>query len=292
MKTVLKVLLLTVVSTILFVVTNALMPFSESFKQLGASGDPLSLLYMLISSGWTCWTACFIIKHARWTGIRLIGTVFGILFFVQYFMTQIETLLFNDAFAVLTRRDVVLIMLAGIPSLLGTIPLAAKFFQNNKCETSQHLSPLLPAAVFRKLLLIGVIYLCVYMLFGYFVAWQFEDLRLFYSGSAEKSSFFGQMLNNVRTNPLIFPFQIVRGVLFGAAIIPLLFMLGHNKRVFITSVCLVYLCTAIVLIIPNVLFPDTVRFGHLIEMSTSMLVFGIMSGSVVWGGSGPTESSI
>jgi hypothetical protein len=36
------------------------------------------------------------------------------------------------------------------------------------------------------------------------------------------------------------------------------------------------------LIIPNVLFPDIVRIGHLIEMASSMFLFGIITGNIVW----------
>jgi len=120
------------------------------------------------------------------------------------------------------------------------------------------------------------------MLFGYFVAWQFEELRLFYSDSTEKLSFWGQMANNIKTNPIIIPFQILRGILFGIAIIPIKNMVSKNKTVFIISVCLIYLCTAVVLIIPNVLFPDMVRIAHLMEMSSSMLLFGIIVGNILW----------
>jgi len=90
------------------------------------------------------------------------------------------------------------------------------------------------------------------------------------------------MANNIKTNPIIIPFQIVRGILFGLAIIPIKNMVNKNKIVFIISVCLIYLCTAIVLIIPNVLFPDTVRIAHLIEMSSSMLLLGIIVGNILW----------
>ena len=51
--------------------------------------------------------------------------------FVQYFMTQIETLFFGSAFSALTTGDFLLIMFAGLVPLLFTVPLAIKFFQNN-----------------------------------------------------------------------------------------------------------------------------------------------------------------
>jgi hypothetical protein len=197
-------------------------------------------------------------------------------------MTQIETLFFGDAFPVLTKQDVLLIMLAGLFPLLATIPLLMKFFQNKDVVVEKNEMNLKNIVV--KLGIIGVIYLCVYMFFGYFVAWQFEELRLFYTGSTEKLSFWGQMINNMKANPVIFPFQVIRGILFGIFVIPLTYMVKNSKFTFITSICLVYLCTATVLIVPNVLFPDTVRIGHLVEMSSSMLLFGIIVGSILWEG--------
>jgi hypothetical protein len=196
-------------------------------------------------------------------------------------MTQIETLFFSYAFISLTKTDVILIMLAGLFPLLGTVPLLVKFFQNKNKEYER--GKINIKEIISKLGIIGIIYLCIYMLFGYFVAWQFEKLRLFYTGTTEKLNFWGQMANNIRTNAIIFPFQIIRGIFFGIAIIPIKIMITKNKIVFITAICLIYLCTAIVLIIPNGLFPDEVRIGHLIEMFSSMLLFGIIVGSILWG---------
>jgi len=119
------------------------------------------------------------------------------------------------------------------------------------------------------------------MVFGYFVAWQFSELRVFYSGSTEKLGFWGKLLDNFRTNPVIYPFQIIRGILFGLFIVPLALIID-KKITFVISVCLVYLCTAIMLIIPNVLFPDTVRLAHLLEMTSSMLLFGTIAGNILW----------
>jgi hypothetical protein len=200
------------------------------------------------------------------------------MFFVQYFMTQIETLFFGGAFPVLTKPDIILIMLAGLFPLLGTVPLLVKFFKNKNIVYEK--SKINIKDITIKLAVIGILYLCVYMVFGYFVAWQSEELRLFYTGSTEKLSFWGQMANNIKTNTVIIPFQILRGILFGVAIIPLRNMVNKNKIIFIINVCLIYLCTAIVLIIPNALFPDKVRIAHLIEMSSSMLFFGIIVGNI------------
>ena len=260
--------------------TNALLPFSQGFKELGSSADPMALLFLLVSSAWTCFAIYFVVKHTEYYGKKLFINLFFVLFFIQCFMTQIETLFFGNAFTAITKLDIILIMFAGLFPLLGAIALLVKFFQNKNdvCETVK----INVKDITIKLGIIGIIYLCVYMVFGYFVAWQFEELRLFYTGSTEKLSFWGQMANNIKTNPIIIPFQIIRGTLFGLAIIPIKNMVNKNKIAFIISVCLIYLCTAVVLIIPNALFPDMVRIAHLIEMSSSMLLFGIIVGYILF----------
>jgi len=285
-KTILKLVLLTIIHSLVFMIGNAVMPFSQEFKELGSSGNPLSLLFLLINSGWTCFTLFFIIHHTFYRGRILFFKLLFILFFVQCFMTQIETLFFGNAFPVLTKIDILLIMAASFIPLLAVIPLAIKLFVKNKKSLNENSKIAKQLFVIKNLLIkfgiIGIIYLFIYMIFGYFVAWQFEELRIFYSGSPEKLPFFTHIKDLVINNPVIYPFQIIRGILFAVFIFPLINMLNKNKTIFIISICLVYLSTAIMLIIPNVLFPDIVRYGHLLEMTSSMLLFGIVVGNVLW----------
>ena len=281
-KTVLKLILLTIIHAIIFVIINAIMPYSPDFKELGASGDPVGLLLMLLNSAWTCFTIYFIIRHTQYRGKTLFFNLLFIMFFVQCFMTQIETLFFGSAFPVLTKLDILLIMAASLVPLLATIPLIMKFFISKTENIEINKQSLNIKNIIFKLVIIGGLYLVVYMFFGYFIAWQFEELRIFYSGSADKLGFFGQLINNFKTNPIIYPFQIIRGILFALFILPLVKMINKNRKIFITSICLVYLSTAVMLVIPNVLFPDIVRYGHLIEMFISMLLFGIIVGIIMW----------
>jgi hypothetical protein len=279
-KTLLKLILCVIVYAIVFIAANALMPFSQSFKELAASGNSSGILYILVFAAWVCFTIFFIIRNTHWNGIKLFFNVVFVVFFIQSFMTQIETMFFGYAFPAFPKLDIVLVTLAGLFPVLAVVPLLIKFFQNKDFAFERNKIRIRSTIV--RLGAIGVIYLFVYMLFGYFVAWQFEELRVFYSGSPEKLSFWGQTVNNFMTNPIIFPFQIIRGILFGAAIIPIKNMVNKNKITFIISVCLLYLCTAIQLIIPNALFPDMVRLAHLVEMSSSMLLFGVIVGNILW----------
>ena len=282
-KTIFKLLLSAFVYTIVFVLASAILPYSDGFRELGASGNPMDLLFMLVNSAWVCFTLYFIIRHTNYKKKQLFFSLLGMMFFVVYFMTQIETLLFANAFSGITKNDILFIMLTGLFPLSVTILLLLRFFKNKGAVTANEAAvkdiiDLSIKSTFLKLGLIGVIYLCVYMVFGYFIAWQYEELRIFYSGSAEKLHFWQQVFSN---SPGMMLFQVLRGLLFGAFIIPLRLMITKSKTVFVTSVCLVYLCTALLLIVPNALFPDMVRIAHLIEMTGSMLLFGMIVGNIM-----------
>ncbi|MCL2347635.1 MAG: hypothetical protein FWC50_05165 [Planctomycetaceae bacterium] len=276
LKTFAKLLLSTIVYAIVYILANVVMPYSQGLKELGTSDDHKGMFYLLIIAAFVCFTIYFIIRHSHLNGKKLFLNIVFVLFFVQLFMAQIETLYFGYAFPALTTLDVVLIMVAGLIPLLVTVPLMIKFFQNKEVMTERVKMNIKSLSI--KLGIIGIIYTCVYMTFGYFVAWQFEELRVFYSGSSEKLSFWAQIFNN---DPKLYLFQILRGILFGAFVIPLKNMI-RTKMAFMTSVCLVYVYLGIVLILPTRLFPDMVRMGHLLEVTSSMLLFGIIVGNILW----------
>jgi hypothetical protein len=105
-------------------------------------------------------------------------------------------------------------------------------------------------------------------------------MRLFYEAAQPLYAEFITGIGGI--NMFLIPIQIILGILFGIFVLPLKNM--FNKKItFITSVCFVYLCTGLLLIIPNALFSDAVRIAHLIEISSSMFLFGIIVGSILWG---------
>ena len=277
-KTILKLLVCIIVYTVVFMAANALMPFSQGFKDLSASEDPAGLLLQLINMAWVCFTIYFIVRNANFSGLKLFFFLLGTMFFVQQFMTQIETLLFGFAFPVLKKSDVIMIMLAGLFPLAAVIPLMIKFFKNSSTIPEKpefSIKKLIP-----KLAVIGLLYCIIYSLFGFFIAWRFEELRNFYTGLEETLSFGNRIIG---FEPILLIIQMIRGILFGIFIIPLRMIIVKSKKTFIIGVCLVYLCTAAMLVAPNVLMPGMVRIGHLLEMTSSMLLFGIIAGNLLWG---------
>ena len=281
MKKVLKFLLITIVYTVLYMISNALLPFSAAFKAASAGSDGSLLIFFVLSATYTCFVICFITANLAKRSLKSSLWVFFMVFVTQSVMTQIETLFFGGAFGLLTTADTLFIMLTPLLPTLAACFMARRFFGRGEPAPGGTLPNVPRNRMLARLALVGVIYLAIYFVFGYFVAWQSPDLRLFYSGTAGDPGFLGQLAVNYENNPVIFPFQILRGMMFGLCVWPLRFLLGNRKGRFTLSVCLVYMLTAVVLIVPNVLFPDSVRLAHLVEMSTSMLLFGVVSGRLL-----------
>lgn len=114
MKKVFKFVALVIIATILFIISNGIMPFSDSFKAASSTTDPLALLFIIISYAWVCSTIIFIITKSNNTKRKTLFFALISLFTVGQFMTQIETLFFGSAFTVLNKTDTFFIMIAGL----------------------------------------------------------------------------------------------------------------------------------------------------------------------------------
>lgn len=280
MKAILKFAALVLVVTIVFIIASALFPYSEGLKNAQQDANGFALLFILLNKAWLCLAIVYVVKKSTWGNKLLVYSLIGVLLMVHSFMMQIETFYFHSAFPALAYADIFLIFIAnGIPIFAG-VPLAMYLFRKNADRQNSVQSISLPTIqeLTAKLTMIGLVYVCVYFLFGYFVAWQLAELRLFYSGSTEEIGFFAQQIVNWEEYPSIYPFQFFRGVLFGVFILPFVLMFKSNSRVLFTSIFLVYMSTAFPLTIPNALFPESVRWAHFLEMLSSMFVFSI----IVW----------
>ena len=94
MKKALKFVLIVFLYSLLTIVTTTAMPYSQAFNEASANSDPMSVVYVLISSALFCFAICFIAANANWRGAnRAIGIIFAV-FMIASFMTQIETWFF------------------------------------------------------------------------------------------------------------------------------------------------------------------------------------------------------
>jgi hypothetical protein len=267
-KVSLKLLLCIIIYTIVYIIASAILPTSQSLMEANSAINPMTfIMYLPIKALCLCLIMYFIIRNTYYGGKKLLLNLILIMFFIPSFTQHIDTLFIGSAFPAMTRLDVVTTILSGLFSLLIATPLLVYFFQNKNNEVEK--SELKIKNLILKLGIIGIIYLCFYLLFGFLLIMRLEENRIFY--------------NSLDVNIIVLIlFQIMRGILLGIFISPLKNMI-KTKKIFIISVCLVYLCMAVDLIIPNALLPTNIRIFHFIEMTTEMTIFGIIVGNIIWG---------
>lgn len=217
------------------------------------------------------------IRSSTWTGIRLIMVVFLLIFMIQYFLSMIEAIWFNDSLKM---------PLSGIRSILLSGFLAALFFSplmvwiSGRIRSNKEFEPTLNKSLSKDLiwkipLLIVIIYPALYFLAGYYIAWQSESVRLFYTGSAETEKFGKMLIDNVRTG--LYGFQILRGLIWVGLAIPLYLMLKGSFwwKAVLTGFLFALLMNAQHLL-PNPYFPADVSLVHFIETASSNFIWGFI----------------
>lgn len=205
-------------------------------------------------------------------------------FGAQVFMTQIETAYFIAAFPLLHGNFEVygLVLRGFITSVLfaGLVTVMTGGF--SKAPRPSATFTVTSAAAVTAGAWLAVVYVALYMLFGYYVAWQSPAVRLFYAGPAELNSFFAQWGQSLMDRPEILVFQYFRGVLWMLCLIPLI--IGFTgKRVELILLCalaLSLLPTA-QLAFPNPLMPADVSLAHFWEVSLSTGLFGALTAWVL-----------
>lgn len=275
--TALKVILLTVIMFISMAVSSLLVGVQNDSRTSGSS-IALVLIYCILN---TLILTLFIVK-SRLRGLKLAAVCSIVFWGIQYFMTQIETLYFNSAVK-MPIIEIVKVVASGaiyavIFSLLAVLILGK--FKKEAGSSNNHDGKIkMPFADFiRNIVVLSIAYVIIYFVFGYFVAWQFADLRYYYTKSTEIVNIFQQISNQFRQDPVIFLFQLFRGFLWSAlAIIIIRSLDSTNWMAYIITGLIFSILITTPLIFPNAYMPLPVRLGHSFELSTSMLVFGFLS---------------
>jgi hypothetical protein len=228
-----------------------------------------------------CAVLAYPILRSRWHGLKLIETVFLLFFGIQTFMGQIETLLFADALDIGVAR-VRSIVLSGALTALLFAPLAVLILgKMRRPETAERpaRAPRPRRAAAWRVVLLPVIYVCLYFLFGYFIAWQSAEVRELYSGSTELRPFFAHLWGLLQSNPWIFLLQLARGLLWVGLALPMVFMMkGERWETSLALGLLFGLLLTTPLLLPNPYLSTSVRLVHFIETATSTFVYGCLIG--------------
>ncbi|MEZ5039572.1 MAG: hypothetical protein R2828_06760 [Saprospiraceae bacterium] len=235
---------------------------------------------LLLACLMTAVVIAFPIRYARWGGLKLTLAIFLLYFGISTFMTQIESIFFNGALQIPSNM-VWQIILSGLLTAILFSPLAVWIM--GKMRNPSLAATAIPInRLVKPGLVIAVLYLIIYLLFGYFLAWQSPAVRTFYTGSTDILPFGEHMLDLLKHNPTLLLFQLFRGILWGALAWLVMRMTNGNwllKAVFIGLLFGIMATGG--LLLPNPFMPAEVRWAHFWETSTSNCLFGISCGYVL-----------
>lgn len=223
----------------------------------------------------------YLVHRPRVRGFRQVAMVGLFAWGTQTFMTQMETEYFRSAFPAISDTEMMRLFLRNLLTLAAFLPLAFWLFGRFRSEPGAKTQLPLPAAprgLLFKLPVLGVAYVFVYFLFGYYVAYRSESVRLLYSGSAELPTFWGQLAVASAERPMIMPFQFIRGLLWaGLAALLLAFLRRGRVEAILASTALFAVLPTAQLVLDNPFMPAAVRYAHFVEVGSSMALFGALA---------------
>ena len=172
----------------------------------------------------------------------------------------------------------------GLPTAFLFVPLAVWVLGKWRvpAEASSNSAPAMPIQQWIwKLVALAVVYVVLYWGAGYFIAWQNPELRAFYGHPGEPLPFLTHTAATLRDDPMLFPLQILRALLWILCALPVI--RGSRLNPWWTALLVGLLFSApqnVVQILANPLMPvASVRLSHMIETASSTFLFGVL---VVW----------
>lgn len=220
-----------------------------------------------------------LILHAHWRGLKLIILIFLLLFTVQYFLSVIEAIWFNDSLEMPSSGHAFLLLSGFFTSLLFS-PLIVWIAGGTKGRPALYVDTIDWREIFsggfllKMIVLAVLVYPMIYNLAGYYIAWQFDAVRLFYTDSLNIRPFYVILAENIRSG--LYFFQIPRGIIW-----ILLALVAYNamyggalKKGIIIGLIFATLMNAQHLL-PNPYFPREVSFAHFIETFLSNFLWGL-----------------
>jgi hypothetical protein len=218
-------------------------------------------------------------RRSSMKGLALWAQLVALSFGAQVFLTQVETAYFISAFPLLHGNfEVYNIVWRGLlVSAFTTLAVTVMVGGFSSRPREGKAFSVTAAGALRAGAWLAAVYVVLYFLFGYAVAWQSQEVRLFYAGPSELNSFADQMLQTLMGRPEILVFQYMRGVLWILCLIPLfLGFAGKRLELVVLSALAFALLPSAQLAFANPLMPAGVSLAHFWEVSISTGIFGAL----------------
>ena len=292
----LRVLVLTLVLIIVFIIATNVVGMApapspsaraaptptDQAQQAASLLRPL-LVYTFLVSLVTAW----IIQKSRWRGLKLIAALVFTFYGLMTVITQIETIVYLRA-KMPPGLIKSLFVIGAIVAVLF-VPLAVLIMgkiRGPEQPPAEHAPTLRTTA--ERFAILAIVYVVLYYLFGYYVAWQNPELRLYYSGTTELRSFYQQVRFTVTATPWMLPFQFARGLLWVLFAYPVVRMLNTKRIETAAITAALFGVGSFALFIPNPLMPASVAHSHFWETLCSDLLLGAIVGWVLAADARPT----
>jgi hypothetical protein len=225
----------------------------------------------------------YVILRSSWNGWPLTCAMFVGIYGIATVATQIDSVFFlSDK---LPRGMIRAIFLQGAIATALFSPLAVLLLGKWRTPSQPSESPgLLRMGVVSaawRLALIVLAFVSLYMFFGYYVAWQNPSLREYYGGPAYPN-FFASLKANWINRPWIYPLQAFRALVYVACLYPLVRMMLGARWETVLAVVLFLSVWTTALLLPNPMMPSSVARSHFWETLGFSLVFGALTGWLLW----------
>jgi len=210
------------------------------------------------------------ISRSRLRGRRSFAAVFLAVFGLMTVLTLVEAAVFLQ----MTAGELLTELFKTTVNALALSGLAVVLFPHWESEitmTEHAANPPTSGSWIRRWIGVSFVYLVLYVVAGMLIL---PLVRTFYEAQG-----------TLQPNPVLFlPFQLARGALFVAVVLPLLRSLEVSRwRASLAMAVMIPLVHGVAgLIPPNPFMPDFVRHAHMIEIGWSTFVFGLLIGFLFW----------
>lgn len=264
----------------LFIIPTTLIPVSPSLlEKINPEEMKQFFPLLLILALYTTSAYWLLIKNVNEKKMLLFIKLAMANFLLYPLMGFIESFFWLDSLKVVDRDEIVRVFFRFLITFTLFSAYLSIISKKNTIAEIKDEASINYKVISQKILLIAVIYLIIYNLFGYFVAWQFEATRIYYTGHSELKGFFAMLIQNFSDLKFVIV-HFFRGILFGLAgyIFYTLLDCSKPKKLFILA--LIFGGFGFQIILPNPVFPEMVRISHFIETTSSMIIFGLIVGFI------------
>jgi len=274
MKTILKIIGLTLALTILWSLSIGVINQFTGLSTPEPQNPGLALSMLVMASLLICLPMYFLAHNLGLKKLPKFMVLWLTHYCLQFAFTQVETWYFLSESSVppLLIKNVLISGL--ITSATWCLLLTAA--TGSSLTTKGQINSPTQSPWYQPMLAGAIIYPMLYFIFGYFVAWQFEAVRLYYTDSAELTSFGTIMKQNFQHGT--YWFQVLRGIIWaylGWLIYLNLKPTSNQVRMLILASLFALVMNA-QLLLPNPYMPTEVRWAHALETASSNFLWGIV----------------